>query len=216
MNKKVLLKLIVLLSITGVLFVFWYRSPRPLRMLPTNTGSQSLSVVFMTSEPVKSCMYVYEKKMFLKGKIVCNEKTTTHLLTVSKLTPQTTYQSIIKTGWRITAKNTPQMTTNALSEVAPRLPEPAYGSVRDESNNPINDALVVVFPDQDVRSAVAAKTNIQGNYALDVSTFIEKATTLTVDIQTPNGLWANEIFPQNIHTPFSDIIVKPIVNLENK
>lgn len=216
MNKKALVIFVTCIIFVGIVVIASLLSPRPLRLLSTNKGSQSLSVVFMTSEPVKSCVYIYEKKMFLKGKVVCGEKTTIHLLTVDKLKPETSYRSIIKTGWKITAKNVPQITTNAMSETAPRLPEPAYGSVRDEENSPISEALVVVFPDQDVSRAVAAKTNIQGNFALDVSTFIENTNTLTVDIQTSSGLWANESFPKSIHTPFSDIIVRPIVNLESK
>jgi hypothetical protein len=212
-NKKIMSLIVVLVGI-GIVSWKFYTAPAILRLLPVNRGSQSFSMVFMTGKPVKSCMYVYEQKLFLKGTWVCDQISSTHLLSVDGLKPQTTYQIAIKAGWRITRKSIPKVTTNPLPETAPLLPEPAYGHVKTGTDNPEVDALVVIFPNEEVARAIATKTNIQGNYAVDISPIIANAESLTVDVQATTGLWGVRTFTPDIHSPFGDITVNPIGRLE--
>lgn len=213
--QKVTVIIVVGIGIGAYLFTKAYWSPVPVRVLPVDIGVRSASIAFITDRPVKSCVFMYTKKLFLKGKWICEkQKGTAHILTGKDLTPLTEYKVIINTGLRWTLR--PEIiTTNQVSQTAPNLPEPAYGSIITTDGKPVEGALVVVFPDQDIAKAVIAKTNVQGNYAVDISHFIGTASTITVDAQTGDGLWGNQVFPANIHAPFSDISIGPVAIIDD-
>lgn len=200
----------IILGLVSILILQIFKSPIPLRLTIANLGSTSAAVVFMTYQPTNACAYVYQPKQFLKGRLLCNQETTTHLLAVKDLEPETNYQIIIRSGLRITKQNTPSFTTLQIQQEAPSLPEPAFGRVRTQNGNPVKNALILVFPDKDIAKGVATKTNDQGNFSLDISSFDKIATTVTVDASTVEGLWGNQTFPVQYHAPFNDIVVSPI------
>ncbi|OGV93831.1 hypothetical protein A3B57_01495 [Microgenomates group bacterium RIFCSPLOWO2_01_FULL_47_10] len=198
----------------GLIGWLWYTSPIPLRVLPVNPGSQSYSLAFMTMPAAKTCLIVQEKGKLTIHQMACDQlAVTTHLLSMKKLTPQTSYTLTLISGLRVTRRSLPTLTTNSISQTAPPLPEPSYGSVIDEQGIPVKDALVIVFPDQDISRAVATITNVQGNFAVDISPFINQTENLTLDLSSVNGFWDNQTVPKQYHTPYPTLIVKPIVKL---
>jgi len=195
------------LLVLTTLFFWWLSIPKPEKIWPVNIEAQSAFVGWVTKKPRKGCIVVIKIYKSIELKKFCEEeKGIAHLLELKELQSETIYSLIHIDQLRVTIDLKP-LTTKAIREKIPFMPEPAYGSVMTASGEPIANTLVFVFPittkDFDI---AAVKTNDQGNYAVDLREMTKLSNKLNLWAISSKGELLKTIVNSIVHTPFPSII----------
>lgn len=145
-------------------------SPAPKDVRPVNVHARSISVAWVLPRPTFGCVLLVPKSLNSLPKLACNRLfTSVHLQELSNLRPQTTYKIMLLSGLRPLLWGNPTVTTTPIQEDMPEMPQPGYGSVVFE-NEKSAGALVLAYTNTpQAQYAVAALTNAQGNYAVDLA-----------------------------------------------
>jgi len=198
------------LFILTILFLWWVSIPKPEKIWSVNVEAQSAFVTWVTKKPRKGCVVAIKLEKPREVKKFCDKsKEIAHLLKLEGLQSETIYSLVHIDQLRITLTNFKPIATKPIRERVPLMPEPAYGSVVNESGEPIANTVVYVFPvTSEYFYPVATKTNDQGNYAVDLSEIIKKSNKLNLWAISSKGELLKIIVDSIAHTPFPSIIEK--------
>jgi hypothetical protein len=164
------------------LLVLILLSPAPKDVRPVNVHARSLSVAWVLPRPTFGCVVLVPTSFSSLPKVACNRAlTSVHLQELSGLEPETSYRIWVWSGLRPIVWGNPRVTTTAVREEMPNMPKPGYGSVvYDNLKTP--GALVLVYANTpESQYAVAAITNDQGNYAVDLANLKHASNSFFVD-----------------------------------
>jgi len=209
-NEKFRLKSIQGLGffILAILFFWWLSIPKPEKVWSVNVEAQSAFVSWVTKRPRKGCIITVKIDKPAGLKKVCEkEKVKVHLIELKNLDPEIIYTLIHIDQLRITLTGLTPIVTKSIRGEIPLMPEPAYGSVRNERGDGVANTLVFVFPlttgDFDI---AAVKTNDQGNYAVDLGEMMKVSNKLNLWAISSKGELLKTIVDSKVHTPFPSII----------
>lgn len=199
------------------LIIWWIRTPVPEMARVANQSAHGFFVSWVYERPAAGCVAAYAgiKDMVVKcGK----NKLRLHFVEVSGLNPETNYSVFILTGLKVVRVQTPfyrQVSTLAVGDAFPKLPQPGYGSVVDGNGRPIPEALVLVYRHVSDRFyfPAAAFTNEEGNYAVDLSNLEPTNQPFTVgsylvEAVDQTGKTTKQIFDREFHSPFPPIKIE--------
>jgi hypothetical protein len=134
----VFISLLFILSATLILI-----SPKPENIRVTDISARSFFVSWVTKKPSSGCAIAKFGKY--KVKKCQKEKIKTHLVMIDNLAPENTYELTITSGFRKIKKGLPIITTGKIQEEQPKIPKPAYGSVKwKNTNQPIKTLLSIL------------------------------------------------------------------------
>lgn len=181
----------------------------PDRVQAVNVGGYSVGISFATRQPTKSCVVVVGWPLTLKGGCEKGGRRVTHLIEVKDLQPERTYLALVETEGRLAWFKTVRVETEAVEEQVPLPPDPGYGSVVDPEGNPVVGALVVIYPvSEKFYYPVATLTNIEGNYAVDISPLARLSDRLRIEAVSTQGIWADLSVDSSVYSPFPPITVR--------
>jgi len=204
------IKLLALGLLVASLGVWWLLTPKPQRVRPANVNSNSFSVGFFTDRKSKSCVLAIRdiKKMdWLK---TCEEeKSQTHLVEIEGAESGESYQLVLIDLPKITFKKLVAVRTPEISDQPPGLPEPAFGTVLGQNDQPVPEALIYISAQSSEFSyPVAALTNEAGNFAVDMGPNIHQADKFLLDAVADAGIWMEKLVSGLYKTPLPSITVR--------
>lgn len=183
-------------------------SPAPKDVRPVNVHARSISVAWVLPRPTFGCVLLVPKSLNSLPKLACNRLfTSVHLQELSNLRPQTTYKIMLLSGLRPLLWGNPSVTTTQVREEMPDMPKPGYGSVvfKDEK---IEGALVLVYTNTpQAQYAVAALTNSQGNYAVDLANLSRDGNSYVLDSFVNVNRFARLEADIRLSTPFPPLLL---------
>lgn len=152
-------------------------SPAPKDVRPVNVHARSVSIAWVLPRPTFGCVVLVPKSFNALPKFACDRSfDSVHLQELSNLRPETTYKIILLSGLRPLLWGNPSVTSTPVQDEMPDMPKPGYGSIvfKDEK---IEGALVLVYTNTPAAQyAVAALTNVQGNYAVDLANLSQEGS----------------------------------------
>lgn len=190
MNKRQVMLLVVGIGILAL--GYWgYKTPQPESVRPANVGVKSFSVGWFTEETTKGCVWAVSSYKPTDWKRVCEpDERKTHLVEFDNLKPETEYRVVVVDGLRFKYKGVLPVKTRQFNAEEPPMPRPAYGKVRSREGNLVPGALVYIYPRSEGFSyPVAAKTNIDGNYAVDLGLLENLKELLIIEVVASAGVW---------------------------
>lgn len=177
-RKQKALILACTLLFGGAIFL----SPAPKDVRPVNVHARSISVAWILSRPTWGCALVLPKATFAMPRMGCDDSiTAVHLQELTNLEPETSYRIAVISGFVPAIWISPSVTTPAIRDEMPGMPKPGYGSVMFEQEK-VAGALVLVYANtSEPQYAVAALTNTQGNYAIDLANVTRSGSSYMLD-----------------------------------
>lgn len=159
-----------------------FLSPAPKDVRPVNVHARSLSVAWVLPRPTVGCVMLVPTSFSSLPKVACNRAlNSVHLQALAGLEPETSYRIWVWSGLRPVLWGNPRVTTTEVREEMPDMPKPGYGSVVFE-NQKTPGALVLVYANtSEPQYAVAAITNSQGNYAVDLANLKYSSNSFIID-----------------------------------
>lgn len=168
-------------------------SLEPAHVQISNITDTSVTITWTTSAPATGAITVLQPKLFIQDERDIDgslKKYTSHSVSIHGLSPSTTYTLTILSGGSSYPKNSKPLkitTAPQLSSQAPNF-EPAYGTIVDDNNQPINGALVYVTLENGQVLSTLSKPS--GTWLLplsfvrteDLSTFIPIQERITENI----------------------------------
>lgn len=110
-------------------------------------------------------------------------------MTFEGLAEEQVYRVGYVSGLRWQFWQMPRVVTAKIREEQPPLPQPAYGSVVDAVGDPLPNTLIYLYSiSPAARAPLAAMTNEQGNYGVDLANLSAQAGQLT-----PAGTFVVEV-----------------------
>jgi hypothetical protein len=202
-KQKALIVVLALVLIAG-----FYLSPTPKDVRPVNVHARSLSVAWVLPRPTFGCVMLWPKPLASLPKVGCNHSlTTVHLQELTNLEPETAYRIMLWTGLRPILWGNPSVTTTRVRTEMPDMPRPGYGSVVFNGEK-IADALVLVYANTPAAQyAVAAITNDQGNYAVDLANLQHTSNSFIVDGYVSANRRARLEADIRFSTPFPPVLL---------
>lgn len=195
-------KTLIIVFVFVVFGLIWL-SPAPKDVRPVNVHARSLSVAWVLPRSTFGCVALVPKSFRALPKFACNRSfASVHLLELSGLRPETTYTIMMLSGLRPLLWGNPKVTTTQVRDEMPGMPKPGYGSVvfKDEK---IEGALVLVYTNTpQAQYAVAALTNSQGNYAVDLANLSQDGSNYIIDALTTSNQSARLEADVRTSTPF--------------
>lgn len=195
-------------TLVFVVFGLILVSPAPKNVRPVNVHARSISVAWVLPRPTFGCVALIPKSFNARPKIACNRSfVSAHLTELSHLRPQTTYRIMLLSGLRPLLWGNPSVTTTQVREEMPDMPKPGYGSVvfKDEK---IEGALVLVYTNTpQAQYAVAALTNSQGNYAVDLANLSRDGNSYVLDSFVNVNRFARLEADIRLSTPFPPLLL---------
>ncbi|MBI2010323.1 MAG: hypothetical protein HYS86_04085 [Candidatus Chisholmbacteria bacterium] len=162
-----------LLSGVGLAVVIFFLalSPRPSDLRVANVTARSFSVGWATDAPSRGCVVVVPQKQWWRWLMRCDwEKVAAHLVRFEGFSEEQSYRVGYVSGLRWQFWGTPVVKTAQILEEQPPLPQPAYGKVEDQFGDPLQNTLIYLYSlSPTARAPIAAMTNEQGNYGLDLA-----------------------------------------------
>lgn len=161
-------------ALTALVVFLWAVTPRPTDLRVANVTARSFSVGWATEIPSRGCIVVASQNEWWRWFIQCSrEKSGAHLVTFEGLAEERMYRVWYWSGLRWQFWRMPVVKTAGIREDQPSLPQPAYGSVRDEFDDPLLNTLIYLYSlSSSNRAPLAAMTNEQGNYGLDLANLL--------------------------------------------
>lgn len=181
-------------ALTALVVFGWAMSPRPTDLRVANVTARSLSVGWATEVPSRGCIVVVGQKEWWRVLTQCaREKAGAHLVTFEGLTQEQVYRVGYVSGLRFQFWQMPKVLTAQIREEQPPLPQPAYGSVVDELDDPLPNTLIYLYSiSSAARAPLAAMTNEQGNYGLDLANLLAQTS-----LQTQPGTFVVEVIHES-------------------
>lgn len=208
LNKIQVIKGLLILVGLG-LGLWWLLTPRPVRVRSANVGTHSFSLGWFSKKPSKSCVVAVKSFKYQDLVIKCEKhKSLTHLVEVKGVRPDSYYYLGLIDFPRLSVNKILPVTTTKISDQPPQLPEPAFGGVIDQNSEPVEGVLIYIEARLSEYSyPVAALTNREGNYAVDMGLNINKAEVFFLDAVSSGGIWAEKMVSKQFKTPIPTIIV---------
>jgi hypothetical protein len=201
------LKYVLLMVVFVSLGIWWWVTPKQQSIRPANVGTRSFSVGWYTDGLSKGCAWAVpsiDPREWLK---VCEvDKRGTHLLMFAKAKPETSYNLVLVNGLRVKFKGIVPVVTKKLSDEPLKNPAPAYGNVIGEQDELVPGALVYIYAQANqFHYPVAVKTNLKGNYAVDISELKSLSETLVLEVVASAGIWNDMKVSSQYHEPLPSI-----------
>lgn len=170
---------------------WWWRSPEIQSVRPANVGVKSFSVGWFTDKPAKGCVFAIPSWKLTEWLRVCeNEKRKTHFLQLDNARAESSYRLLVVSGLRFKHKGALPIKLKAFNSQEAPMPQPAYGMVRSADGYLVPGALVYIYPKSEEFSyPVAGKTNMDGNYAVDLGLLENKQELLILETVASAGIW---------------------------
>ena len=190
-RKRINLIRFLVLVILVCLGWWGYQTPQPESVRPANVGVQSFSVGWFTSKSTKGCVWAIPSLMVTEWRRVCEQdERKTHLVELDEMQSETSYRLVVVDGLRFKFKGVLPVETRDFNDQEPPMPKPAYGAVRSKEGYLVPGALVYLYPRSEGFSyPVAAKTNIDGNYAVDLGLLTNLKELLIIEVVASAGIW---------------------------
>ncbi len=205
-----LVRWVVLFGFLGYAGFAMWRFPPAQRVFVGNMGATSFAVGWNTQRTSRGCVVVY-KDLGKPGKWIwkCEKELAyTHLVEVKGLEPESEYGVIVIDGVWVSFKRIVPVNTKPISEQAPPLPQPAYGSVTDPNGIGADRALVVLYPESsEFVYPILGLTNDQGRYAFDLGEVVYSKEYLRLEAVASGGVWAEQKTLTNLTQPVPSIKV---------
>lgn len=171
-------------ALTALVVFLWVVSPRPTDLRVANVTARSISVGWATESPSRGCIVLIPKPQWWRVLVRCaGEKAGAHLLAFDGLEEENLYRVGYLSGLRWQFWGMPTVRLAKIREEPPPLPQPAYGKVENQFGDPLPNTLIYLYSlDSKARAPLAAMTNEQGNYGLDLANSLAPAGTFVVEV----------------------------------
>ncbi len=201
-QKALILVLLVLFSSVILL------SPVPKDVRPVNVHARSVSVAWILPRASWGCALLLPTSLNTLPRIGCEGSiAAVHLQELTNLKPETSYRIVLISGLMPAIWTSPHVTTTAIREEMPDMPKPAYGSVLFDQEK-VAGALVLVYANtSQPQYAVAALTNAQGNFAVDLANVSEAGNSYVLDAFASDHRSARLEADIRLSTPFPPLLL---------
>lgn len=198
----------LILSFLWMFLIVFALSPAPKDVRPVNVHARSLSVAWVLPRPTFGCVVLLPKSFNAIPKLGCNRSlSSVHLQELSNLRPETTYKIMLLSGLRPLLWGNPNVTTTQVQDKMPEMPKPGYGSVLFQEEK-IEGALVLVYTNTpQAQYAVAALTNAQGNYAVDLANLSQDGSSYILNSYASANRSARLEADIRLSTPFPPLLL---------
>ncbi len=198
----------LLLIIVGFVFLgaltyfgykyYYYKNIEIQSLMVVNQTENSATIIWQTDKKVFSEVEMNGEKYFdsrdfnnsenNQSVIVNREKRYTHYVTIEDLASDTAYSFYIKNGF-VQSKIEDNLFLTAKSTGKLKNPEPVYGYVFDKNGFEINDALVIIYVEDNNNLSQPLATYVSENSSFTIDLSSIRDSDLIKQIELPKSYW---------------------------